>query len=151
MQIFFLSLTLALLQGEKFNLPSATICAPKEWRKNFLSNSFWHARATGEYFLHHPTTSSMHSCLLTFQSQKWLYISHTSTKIWLFKPASLPLAKIITKNGKWIVLLSLFPWILKLSLSQDDTTFEKQSALFALAVSDIMLINMWVSFSLFFP
>lgn len=26
---------------------------------------------------------------------------------------------------------------------EDDTTFEKQSALFALAVSDIMLINMW--------
>ncbi|CAB4276681.1 unnamed protein product [Prunus armeniaca] len=26
---------------------------------------------------------------------------------------------------------------------QDDTTFEKQSALFALAVSDIVLINMW--------
>lgn len=25
---------------------------------------------------------------------------------------------------------------------QDDTTFEKQSALFALAVSDIVLINM---------
>ena len=56
--------------------------------------------------------------------------------------ASLPLAKIITKNGKWIVLLWLFPCILKLSLSQDETTFEKQSALFALAVSDIVLINM---------
>ncbi|GJN21104.1 hypothetical protein PR202_gb08552 [Eleusine coracana subsp. coracana] len=28
-------------------------------------------------------------------------------------------------------------------ISQDDTTFEKQSALFALAVSDIVLINMW--------
>lgn len=26
--------------------------------------------------------------------------------------------------------------------SQDDTTFEKQSALFALAISDIVLINM---------
>ncbi|GKD89013.1 protein root hair defective 3, partial [Tanacetum coccineum] len=25
----------------------------------------------------------------------------------------------------------------------DDTMFEKQSALFALAVSDIVLINMW--------
>ncbi|KAL9248873.1 ROOT HAIR DEFECTIVE 3-like protein [Drosera capensis] len=28
---------------------------------------------------------------------------------------------------------------------EDDTTFEKQSALFALAVSDILLINMWCS------
>jgi hypothetical protein len=27
-------------------------------------------------------------------------------------------------------------------ISQDDTAFEKQSALFALAVSDIVLINM---------
>lgn len=27
---------------------------------------------------------------------------------------------------------------------QDDTAFEKQSALFALAVSDIVLINMYV-------
>uniref|UniRef100_A0A9I9DKB9 GB1/RHD3-type G domain-containing protein n=1 Tax=Cucumis melo TaxID=3656 RepID=A0A9I9DKB9_CUCME len=26
---------------------------------------------------------------------------------------------------------------------EDDTTFEKQSALFALVVSDIVLINMW--------
>ena len=34
------------------------------------------------------------------------------------------------------------PCILKLSFSQDDTAFEKQSALFALAVSDIVLINM---------
>lgn len=30
------------------------------------------------------------------------------------------------------------------SSSQDDTAFEKQSALFALAVSDIVLINMYV-------
>lgn len=30
---------------------------------------------------------------------------------------------------------------------QDDTAFEKQSALFALAVSDIVLINLWVSIS----
>ena len=29
-------------------------------------------------------------------------------------------------------------------LFQDDTAFEKQSALFALAVSDIVLINMYV-------
>ncbi|KAG6527625.1 hypothetical protein ZIOFF_009748 [Zingiber officinale] len=29
------------------------------------------------------------------------------------------------------------------ALYQDDTAFEKQSALFALAVSDIVLINMW--------
>ncbi|KAE8656247.1 Acid phosphatase [Hibiscus syriacus] len=29
------------------------------------------------------------------------------------------------------------------ALFQDDTAFEKQSALFALAVSDIVLINMW--------
>lgn len=28
---------------------------------------------------------------------------------------------------------------------QDDTAFEKQTALFALAVSDIVLINMWVN------
>lgn len=34
-----------------------------------------------------------------------------------------------------------------LSLSQDDTAFEKQSALFALAISDIVLINMYVTFS----
>lgn len=33
---------------------------------------------------------------------------------------------------------------------QDDTAFEKQSALFALAVSDIVLINMWVCFSGYF-
>lgn len=26
---------------------------------------------------------------------------------------------------------------------QDDTTFEKQSSLFALAVADVLLINMW--------
>lgn len=26
---------------------------------------------------------------------------------------------------------------------EDDTTFEKQSALFALAVSDVLLINLW--------
>jgi hypothetical protein len=39
--------------------------------------------------------------------------------------------------------------MLILSFSQDDTAFEKQSALFALAVSDIVLINMWV-FPLFF-
>jgi Root hair defective 3 GTP-binding protein (RHD3) len=37
------------------------------------------------------------------------------------------------------------PFVLCLStLYQDDTTFEKQSALFALAVSDIVLINMYV-------
>ena len=30
---------------------------------------------------------------------------------------------------------------------QDDTAFEKQSALFALAVSDIVMINLWVSIS----
>lgn len=49
-----------------------------------------------------------------------------------------------------IFVVSLFPWIiLRLSalfkhffFLQDDTTFEKQSALFALAVSDIVLINM---------
>lgn len=26
---------------------------------------------------------------------------------------------------------------------EDDTTFEKQSALFALAISDVLLINLW--------
>ncbi|WJX23178.1 Cell wall protein rhd3 [Trifolium repens] len=31
----------------------------------------------------------------------------------------------------------------KFRIAQDDTTFEKQSALFALAVSDIVLINLW--------
>jgi hypothetical protein len=31
-------------------------------------------------------------------------------------------------------------------LAQDDTAFEKQSALFALAVSDIVMINLWVFF-----
>jgi len=35
-----------------------------------------------------------------------------------------------------------FSIILKLSFPQDDTAFEKQSALFALAISDIVLINM---------
>ena len=40
----------------------------------------------------------------------------------------------------------LHQWFLKFNkffmLLQDDTAFEKQSALFALAVSDIVLINM---------
>ena len=30
--------------------------------------------------------------------------------------------------------------------SQDDTAFEKQSTLFALAIADVVLINMWVFF-----
>ncbi|KAG4945120.1 hypothetical protein JHK87_041127 [Glycine soja] len=32
---------------------------------------------------------------------------------------------------------------LAITINKDDTTFEKQSALFALAISDIVLINMW--------
>ena len=35
-----------------------------------------------------------------------------------------------------------FSFILLIWFFQDDTAFEKQSALFALAVSDIVLINM---------
>jgi hypothetical protein len=31
-------------------------------------------------------------------------------------------------------------------LAQDDSAFEKQSALFALAVSDIVMINLWFFF-----
>jgi len=34
----------------------------------------------------------------------------------------------------------------KLWYSQDGATFEKQSALFALAIADIVMINMWVLF-----
>lgn len=41
-------------------------------------------------------------------------------------------------------LLNFIFWHIYLFfLIQDDTAFEKQSALFALAISDIVLINMW--------
>ncbi|XP_020575256.1 protein ROOT HAIR DEFECTIVE 3-like [Phalaenopsis equestris] len=55
-----------------------------------------------------------------------------------------------TTKGIWIAKsLSIEPCTIVLDLEgtdgreEDDTTFEKQSALFALAVSDIVLINMW--------
>ncbi|THG11336.1 hypothetical protein TEA_004299 [Camellia sinensis var. sinensis] len=41
--------------------------------------------------------------------------------------------------GRWMLLREG----MYSQISQDDTAFEKQSALFALAVSDIVLINMW--------
>jgi len=46
-----------------------------------------------------------------------------------------------------IVLIMLFITYLIFSVLslQDDTAFEKQSALFALAVSDIVMINLWVT------
>lgn len=40
------------------------------------------------------------------------------------------------------ILFCLMLTITKSCLFQDDTAFEKQSALFALAISDIVLINM---------
>jgi len=48
-----------------------------------------------------------------------------------------------------IVLIMLFITYLIFSVLslQDDTAFEKQSALFALAVSDIVMINLWVTSS----
>ncbi|KAJ7548962.1 hypothetical protein O6H91_07G034800 [Diphasiastrum complanatum] len=57
-----------------------------------------------------------------------------------------------TTQGVWLAkAVGLKPCTLILDLEgtdgrergEDDTTFEKQSALFALAVSDIVLINMW--------
>lgn len=43
---------------------------------------------------------------------------------------------VTTLHSSFFLLFSYF---------QDDTTFEKQSALFALAIADIVLINMYVS------
>jgi len=51
------------------------------------------------------------------------------------------LEKIRTKRD-YTSQFGCFSIILKLSFPQDDTAFEKQSALFALAISDIVLINM---------
>ncbi|PON67730.1 RHD3/Sey [Parasponia andersonii] len=57
-----------------------------------------------------------------------------------------------TTKGIWIAhCVGLEPCTIAMDLEgtdgrergEDDTTFEKQSALFALAVSDIVLINMW--------
>ncbi|KAI8001095.1 hypothetical protein LOK49_LG09G02582 [Camellia lanceoleosa] len=57
-----------------------------------------------------------------------------------------------TTKGIWIAkAVSVEPCTIVMDLEgtdgrergEDDTTFEKQSALFALAVSDIVLINMW--------
>ncbi|KAM3748873.1 hypothetical protein ACB098_05G140500 [Castanea mollissima] len=57
-----------------------------------------------------------------------------------------------TTKGIWIAnCVGIQPFTVAMDLEgtdgrergQDDTTFEKQSALFALAISDIVLINMW--------
>ncbi|KAM3701019.1 hypothetical protein ACJW31_05G141400 [Castanea mollissima] len=57
-----------------------------------------------------------------------------------------------TTKGIWIAkCVGIQPFTIAMDLEgtdgrergQDDTTFEKQSALFALAISDIVLINMW--------
>ncbi|GAB2269229.1 Cell wall protein rhd3 [Dionaea muscipula] len=57
-----------------------------------------------------------------------------------------------TTKGIWLArCVGIEPFTLVMDLEgtdgrergEDDTTFEKQSALFALAVSDIVLINMW--------
>ncbi|XP_060671724.1 protein ROOT HAIR DEFECTIVE 3 homolog 2 isoform X3 [Ziziphus jujuba] len=57
-----------------------------------------------------------------------------------------------TTKGIWIAkCIGIEPCTIALDLEgtdsgergEDDTTFEKQSALFALAISDIVLINMW--------
>ncbi|XP_010481636.1 PREDICTED: protein ROOT HAIR DEFECTIVE 3 homolog 2-like [Camelina sativa] len=57
-----------------------------------------------------------------------------------------------TTKGIWMArCLGIEPFTLAMDLEgtdgrergEDDTTFEKQSALFALAVADIVLINMW--------
>ncbi|KAJ0981662.1 hypothetical protein J5N97_009917 [Dioscorea zingiberensis] len=57
-----------------------------------------------------------------------------------------------TTKGIWIAkCVGIEPFTIVMDLEgtdgrergEDDTTFEKQSALFALAVSDIVLINMW--------
>ncbi|KAL3851566.1 hypothetical protein ACJIZ3_013448 [Penstemon smallii] len=57
-----------------------------------------------------------------------------------------------TTKGIWIAkALGIEPFTIVMDLEgtdgrergEDDTTFEKQSALFALAVADIVLINMW--------
>nr|XP_023884948.1 protein ROOT HAIR DEFECTIVE 3 homolog 2 isoform X1 [Quercus suber] len=60
--------------------------------------------------------------------------------------------RIQTTKGIWIAkCVGIQPFTIAMDLEgtdgrergQDDTTFEKQSALFALAISDIVLINLW--------